>query len=122
MFDYFEGIIIRLLFEEVCRPDRKVCRFGQTPGSNDPHVQGGWLTNETVVQLKLQGSKAVNIWKKKHADKKLYVKVLSDIFFSVFHMYLDFIILRISSVHLTMYFHFKESVTSHYYAKYNNKL
>ena len=28
-----------------------------------------------MVQLKLQGSKAINVWKKKHAEKKLYVKV-----------------------------------------------
>jgi hypothetical protein len=27
------------------------------------------------VQLKLQGSKAVNVWKKKHANKRFFVKV-----------------------------------------------
>jgi hypothetical protein len=65
----------KLHISEYCGSERKVARFGYTPGSEDPHVQGGWLTHETVVQLKLQGSKAINVWKKKHANKKLFVKV-----------------------------------------------
>ena len=67
--------IIFLFFIEVCASKSKVSRFGYTPGSDEPHIQSGWLTHETVVQLKLQGSKAINVWKKKHAEKKLYVKV-----------------------------------------------
>ena len=63
------------LFTEVCGPEREVSRFGYIYGDDEYHVQGGWLTHETVVQLKLMGSKAVNIWKKKHAGKRLFVKV-----------------------------------------------
>ena len=62
-------------FIELCASKSKVSQFGYIPGSDEPHIQSGWLTHETVVQLKLQGSKAINVWKKKHADKKLYVKV-----------------------------------------------
>lgn len=38
-------------------------------------TQRGWLTNETVIQLKLYGEKGLHIWKKKHKNKEFYIKV-----------------------------------------------
>ena len=63
-------------------PDKTASRLGFISGNDEYNVHGGWLTHETVVQLKLQGSKAVNIWKAKHADKKLYVKVSTALMWS----------------------------------------
>lgn len=42
--------------------------------SDQKLVQTGWLGKETLVELKLY-EKAIHIWKKKHQDKDLYVKV-----------------------------------------------
>ena len=46
-----------------------------TFGHEDSRVQRGWLVNETVVQLKIFGDKALNIWKKKHKGKDFYIKM-----------------------------------------------
>ena len=37
--------------------------------------QRGWLIHETLVQLKLHGGSALQIWKQKHKNKDLYIKV-----------------------------------------------
>ena len=44
-------------------------------GNDSKDVQRGWLTSETVVQLKFLGEKALNIWKKRHKGKEFYIKV-----------------------------------------------
>ena len=46
-----------------------------TFGNDDNVVQRGWLVNETAVQLKIFGEKALNIWKKKHKNKEFYIKM-----------------------------------------------
>ncbi len=38
-------------------------------------TQRGWLTSETVVQLKLFGEKGLHIWKKKHKGKEFFIKI-----------------------------------------------
>ena len=38
-------------------------------------IQRGWLIHETLVQLKLHGQSALQIWKQKHKNKELYIKV-----------------------------------------------
>ena len=38
-------------------------------------IQRGWLIHETLVQLKLHQPSALKIWKQKHKDKDLYIKV-----------------------------------------------
>ena len=38
-------------------------------------IQRGWLINETLVQLKLHGQSALQIWKQKHKNKDFYIKV-----------------------------------------------
>ena len=37
-------------------------------------IQTGWLTTETLVELKLYEN-ALNIWKRKHQAKRFFVKV-----------------------------------------------
>ena len=37
--------------------------------------QRGWLIHETLVQLKLHGGSALQIWKQKHKNKDLFIKV-----------------------------------------------
>ena len=49
--------------------------FGYCNGANEKAIQRGWLTNETVVQLKLFGDKALNIWKKKYRSCEFFIKV-----------------------------------------------
>jgi len=44
-------------------------------GNDSKDIQRGWLTSETVVQLKFLGEKALNIWKKRHKGKEFYIKV-----------------------------------------------
>ena len=62
-------VLINFLIDR-CDP-KTVSNFGND--TND--VQRGWLTSETVVQLKFLGEKALNIWKKKHKGKELFIKV-----------------------------------------------
>lgn len=38
-------------------------------------IQRAWITKETIVQLKLFGEKALNIWRKKHNGKDFFIKV-----------------------------------------------
>ena len=38
-------------------------------------IQRGWLIHETLVQLKLHGSSALQIWKQKHRNKDFYIKI-----------------------------------------------
>ena len=37
--------------------------------------QRGWLIHETLVQLKFHGGSALQIWKQKHKNKDLFIKV-----------------------------------------------
>ena len=62
--------ILSNFFIDHCDP-QTVTTFGN--GTN--HVQRGWVTSETVVQLKFLGEKALNIWKKKHKGKEFSIKV-----------------------------------------------
>ena len=53
--------------------------------SSQPHTQDsplpselfqrGWLIHETLVQLKFHGGSALQIWKQKHKNKDLFIKV-----------------------------------------------
>ena len=94
---YFENVLNHSLFKFVDRCDGKYqARFGLIPfrktsnngGSNvissssqqqqSPPaelIQRGWLIHETLVQLKLHQPSALNIWKQKHKNKDLYIKV-----------------------------------------------
>ena len=57
-------------FAEPC-DSQTVAEFG----NDSKDIQRGWLTSETVVQLKFLGEKALNIWKKRHKGKDFYIKV-----------------------------------------------
>ena len=64
-----------IFFPEI-NDDLVESEFGYCNGSNaDQVIQRGWLTNETVVQLKLFGDKSLNIWKKKYRNREFFVKV-----------------------------------------------
>ena len=41
-------------------------------GNDSKDIQRGWLTSETVVQLKIFGEKALNIWRE---EKEFSIKV-----------------------------------------------
>ena len=41
-------------------------------GNDSKDIQKGWLTSETVVQLKIFGEKALNIWRE---EKEFSIKV-----------------------------------------------
>ena len=43
--------------------------------ASDEIFQRGWLTSETVVQLKLSGEKGLNVWRKKHQAKEFFIKM-----------------------------------------------
>lgn len=58
---------------ELCDVNREDI-FGDVV-SEESNSQRGWLTSDTVVQLKLFGEKGLNVWKKKHKAKDFYIKV-----------------------------------------------
>ena len=49
--------------------------FGRTGPGRASLVQTGWLGLDTLVELKVYEPDSIRIWKKKHADKELYIKV-----------------------------------------------
>ena len=49
--------------------------FGFCNGDDQQVVQRAWMTHETVVQLKIFGENALNIWKKKYKGRDFFVKV-----------------------------------------------
>ena len=68
-------VIEKISFFPEINDDLVESEFGYCNGSNaDQVIQRGWLTNETVVQLKLFGEKSLNIWKKKYRNREFFVK------------------------------------------------
>ncbi len=63
-----------MAFAERCDASR-VAKFGCIDSEDNCQVLRGWLTEDKVVQLKVFGSKALNIWKKRHKNKDFYIKV-----------------------------------------------
>ena len=57
-------------FAEPC-DSQTVAEFG----NDSKNIQRGWITSETVVQLKFLGDEALNIWKKRHKGKEFHIKV-----------------------------------------------
>ena len=73
MFTHLLLSIFEFSITEVNDPSDEA-NFGYCNG-NEKILQRGWLTNETVVQLKLFGANALNIWKKKYKSREFFIKV-----------------------------------------------
>ncbi|KAJ9595971.1 hypothetical protein L9F63_012864, partial [Diploptera punctata] len=63
----------RLISKHAVTMNSEPDMFGQYDSNN--MVDRGWLTTETVVQIKLFGDDAIQLWKRKLQGRKIYVKL-----------------------------------------------